>query len=81
MTQKTIALWNVDYQGWFNCRRTGLPALEPGPDSLNGDLYPVRFLYPSSEQTLNRTNYQAAVGAMGGDNINVKGWWETGTRY
>ena len=81
LTQKTIALWNVDYQGWFNYRRTGLPALEPGPDSLNGDLYPVRFLYPSSEQTLNRTNYQAAVGAMGGDNINVKGWWETGTRY
>lgn len=81
LTQKTIALWNVDYQGWMNYRRTGLPALEPGPDSLNGDLYPVRFLYPSSEQTLNTENYKAAVEAMGGDNINAKGWWETGTRY
>ncbi|WP_416441367.1 SusD/RagB family nutrient-binding outer membrane lipoprotein [Leeuwenhoekiella sp. A16] len=81
LTQKTIALWNVDYQGWMNYRRTGLPALEPGPDTLNGALYPVRFVYPSSEQTLNTANYQAAVSAMGGDNINVKGWWETGTRY
>ncbi|RXG11315.1 SusD-like starch-binding protein associating with outer membrane [Leeuwenhoekiella aestuarii] len=81
LTQKTIALWNVDYQGWMNYRRTGLPALEPGPDTLNGAFYPVRFLYPSSEQTLNTANYQNAVNAMGGDNINVKGWWETGTRY
>ena len=81
LTQKTIALWNVDYQGWLNYRRTGLPALKPGPDTLNGDLYPVRFLYPSSEQTLNTANYKAAVAAMGGDNINTKGWWETGTRY
>jgi len=81
LTQKTIALWNVDYQGWFNYRRTGLPALKPGPNTLNGSLYPVRFLYPSSEQTLNTANYKAAVEAMGEDNINVKGWWETGTRY
>ncbi len=81
LTQKTLALWNVDYQGWFNYRRTGVPALVAGPDNLNSDLYPVRFLYPSSEQTLNKANYDAAVTAIGGDNINSKGWWETGTRY
>ena len=81
MTQKTLALWNVDYQGWFDYRRTGLPALEAGPDNENQGLYPVRFLYPSSEQTLNKINYKAAVEAIGGDNINSKGWWETGTRY
>ena len=81
MTQKTLALWNVDYQGWFDYRRTGLPELEAGPDNENQGLYPVRFLYPSSEQTLNEINYKAAVEAIGGDNINAKGWWETGTRY
>ncbi|MBU2975073.1 SusD/RagB family nutrient-binding outer membrane lipoprotein [Zobellia sp. B3R18] len=81
MIQKTLALWNVDYQGWFDYRRTGLPALEAGPDNENQGLYPVRFLYPSSEQTLNKINYKAAVEAIGGDNINSKGWWETGTRY
>lgn len=81
MTQKILALWNVDYQGWFNYRRTGVPVLEAGPDNLNQDRYPVRFLYPSSEQTLNEDNYNAAVSAIGGDNINTKGWWETGTRY
>ncbi|MDC6361834.1 MULTISPECIES: SusD/RagB family nutrient-binding outer membrane lipoprotein [Flavobacteriaceae] len=83
LTQKTIALWNVDYQGWMDYRRTGMPALETGQDDLNGGRYPVRFLYPSSEQTLNKTNYDSAVSAMGGegDNINTKGWWETGTRY
>jgi hypothetical protein len=64
-------------------RRTGMPALETGQDDLNGGRYPVRFLYPSSEQTLNKANYDSAVSAMGGegDNINTKGWWETGTRY
>ncbi|WP_438364188.1 SusD/RagB family nutrient-binding outer membrane lipoprotein [Zobellia laminariae] len=81
ITQKTLALWNVDYQGWFDYRRTGLPALEAGPDNENQGLYPVRFLYPSSEQTLNKVNYDTAVTAIGGDNINSKGWWETGTRY
>jgi hypothetical protein len=83
LTQKTIALWNVDYQGWMDYRRTGIPALENGQDDLNGGRYPVRFLYPSSEQTLNGDNYKAAVEAMGGegDNINTPGWWETGTRY
>lgn len=83
LTQKTIALWNVDYQGWMDYRRTGMPALETGPDDLNGGRYPVRFLYPSSEQTLNKANYDAAVQAMGGegDNINTPGWWETGNRY
>jgi len=83
LTQKTIALWNVDYQGWMDYRRTGIPALETGQDDLNGGRYPVRFLYPSSEQTLNTANYQAAVQSMGGegDNINTPGWWETGTRY
>ncbi len=81
MTQKTLALWNVDYQGWFNYRRTGIPELVAGPDNLNQDQYPVRFLYPSSEQAENEANYNAAVNAIGGDNINSKGWWETGTRY
>ncbi|OWW26664.1 hypothetical protein B4Q04_03000 [Zobellia sp. OII3] len=81
MTQKTLALWNVDYQGWFDYRRTGLPALEAGPDNENQGRYPVRFLYPSSEQTLNEVNYKAAVESIGGDNINSKGWWETGSRY
>lgn len=83
LTQKTIALWNVDYQGWMDYRRTGIPTLETGQDDLNGGRYPVRFLYPASEQTLNGDNYNAAVQAMGGegDNINTPGWWETGNRY
>ncbi|WP_425235040.1 SusD/RagB family nutrient-binding outer membrane lipoprotein [Ulvibacterium sp.] len=81
MTQKTLALWNVDYQGWFNYRRTGVPELVAGQDNLNQDRYPVRFLYPSSEQNLNEENYNRAVEAIGGDDINTKGWWETGTRY
>lgn len=81
LTQKTLALWNVDFQGWFNYRRTGLPALEAGPDNLNQDRYPVRFLYPESEQNDNKENYEAAIQAIGGNTINIKGWWETGDRY
>ena len=81
MIQKTLALWNVDYQGWFDYRRTGVPALEAGPDNLNQDRYPVRFLYPDSEQAENEENFNRAVEAIGGNTINSKGWWETGTRY
>lgn len=76
LTQKWLSLINNGHEAWFQVRRTGIPALKPGPDNLNEGKYPVRYFYPESEQAVNRENYQAAVTRMGGDDINSKVWWE-----
>lgn len=77
MTQKWLASFLVGLESWYDFRRTGLPSvIVPGPDNVNNDAVPVRFLYPDSEQTLNGDNYKAAVSAFGADDINTKGWWE-----
>ncbi len=76
MTQKWLSLINIGHEAWFNIRRTGIPAVIAGPDAVNDGRYPVRYLYPESEQATNVENYQEAVSRIGGDNINSKGWWE-----
>lgn len=76
MTQKWIASFMVGYEAWFDIRRTGFPVLTIPTDNLNGDVYPVRYRYPSTEQAVNGTNYAMAVGQIGGDDYNSKGWWE-----
>lgn len=76
LTQKWLSLINNGHEAWFNVRRTGIPNLKPGPDNLNDDRYPVRYLYPESEQATNRKNYEEAADRIGGDDINSEGWWE-----
>jgi len=76
LTQKWLSLITNGHEAWFNIRRTGIPKLTPGPDNFNADRYPVRYLYPESEQAVNNSNYQDAAARMGGDNINSKVWWE-----
>lgn len=76
LTQKWFSLVSNGHEAWFNVRRTGIPALVPGPDNLNEDRYPVRYLYPESEQATNAANYQEAVSRMGADNINTNAWWD-----
>ncbi|MCG2462689.1 SusD/RagB family nutrient-binding outer membrane lipoprotein [Flavobacteriaceae bacterium F89] len=76
LTQKWLSLFMVGHEAWFNIRRTGIPKLVPGKDNFNNDQYPSRYLYPESEQAANKENYEAAVSHMGGDNINIKSWWE-----
>ncbi len=76
LTQKWLSLFMVGHEAWFNIRRTGIPTLVPGQDNFNNDQYPSRYLYPESEQAVNKENYEAAVSRMGGDNVNIKSWWE-----
>lgn len=76
MTQKYIALFYTDYQGFIEFKRTGFPSsIKPGPDAFY-TVYPSRFEYPSKEQALNAENYNAAVSRIGGDEITTKVWWE-----
>ncbi|WP_181308949.1 SusD/RagB family nutrient-binding outer membrane lipoprotein [Rufibacter sp. XAAS-G3-1] len=76
MLQKYLALFFVDYQQWFEYRRTGYPVLPTTNAMLNNKVVPVRFRYPTTVQTNNAENYKKAVEMMGGDDINTKVWWE-----
>ena len=76
MLQKYYALFFTDFQQWFEYRRTGFPVLPVGAGMLNNKIMPVRYRYPPSVQSTNNENYNNAVTAMGGDNINIKVWWE-----
>jgi len=76
MTQKYYALFFNDYQQWYEYRRTGFPVMPVRDGMLNNKIVPVRFRYPVPVQISNGENYDEAVGWMGGDNINIKVWWE-----
>ena len=76
LTQKYFTYFFTDFQMWFEHRRTGYPVLPKGPGLQNGGEMPKRLFYPTSVQSLNRTNYQAAVAAMGGDELSIPVWWD-----
>jgi len=75
MTQKYIALFFVDHQQWYEHRRTGFPVMPNNGGLLNNGQMPQRMMYPTNSRIMNTQNYNAAVTAMGGDDINVKMWW------
>lgn len=76
MLQKYIGLYFNDYQQWFEYRRTGFPVLPKNEGMVNNKQMPVRFRYPVSSKINNPENYESAVARMGGDDINIKVWWE-----
>ncbi len=76
MTQKWISAFVYGYEAWFDIRRTGFPTVTLPADNINGDVYPVRYRYPSTEQAVNGANYSNAVSQIGADDYNSKGWWE-----
>jgi hypothetical protein len=75
-TQKWIALFYSGLEAWFDWRRTGLPAITPGPANLNNNQVPVRFIYPTFEFSLNKENVEAAVAAQGPNTLNTPVWWD-----
>ena len=70
-----VSLFFVDHQQWYEYRRTGLPVLPNNGGLQNNGQMPMRFMYPTQTKVMNTENYNAAVQSMGGDNINVKMWW------
>ena len=62
-------------EAWSHVRRTGVPALTPGPDLILSRI-PVRFTYPTLEQSLNLENYTAAVSRQGADELTTTVWWQ-----
>jgi len=76
MVQKWLALYWNGMESWYDYRRTGLPEMHVGEGHDNDGKMPVRYPYPANVQTLNTKNYKNVVNRLGGNNINIKGWWE-----
>ncbi len=77
LLQKYLAFGrNSGFEAYYQWRRTGVPAFLTGPGIGNSGVIPLRWQYPSSELSTNKTNYQAAVQSQysGNDNINAKMW-------
>lgn len=75
--QKWIALWMNGTEAFSNWRRVDSPVLVAGPD-LDISRIPIRFFYPSTEQSLNGSNLDAAVARQGGglDDLITPVWWD-----
>ncbi|MFA6059477.1 MAG: SusD/RagB family nutrient-binding outer membrane lipoprotein [Taibaiella sp.] len=73
--QKYYTLFFTDFQQWSEYRRSGHPQLPLGAGVQNNGIMPSRFKYPVYVQSVNNANYNTAVSRMGGDDINIKVWW------
>ncbi len=76
MLQKYYAYFFVDYQSWFEKRRTGYPVLPRGAGIPAENQFPRRVPYPTYLQSQNPEGLAAAVAAMGGDNSDIRVWWD-----
>ncbi|MBC7912657.1 MAG: SusD/RagB family nutrient-binding outer membrane lipoprotein [Pyrinomonadaceae bacterium] len=76
MLQKYYAYFFVDYQAWFEKRRTGYPVLPRNTGIPAENKFPSRVPYPTYLQSLNPDNLAAATTAIGGDKADVKVWWD-----
>jgi hypothetical protein len=76
MLQKYYAYFFMDYQSWFEKRRTGYPVLPRGSGIPVENQFPYRIPYPTYLQSLNATNLAAAITSMGGDKSTTKVWWD-----
>jgi hypothetical protein len=74
--QKYYANFLVDFQQWFEHRRTGHPILPKGAGLENGGVMPARLNYPIVTQSTNPTSYRNAVASQGPDEISTQVWWQ-----
>jgi hypothetical protein len=74
--QKYYALFLVDFQQWFEYRRTGHPFLPTGTSLLNGGKMPARIPYTVLSQSTNPTSYKNVIASQGPDDVNTLVWWQ-----
>ncbi|MEP6725008.1 MAG: SusD/RagB family nutrient-binding outer membrane lipoprotein [Bacteroidota bacterium] len=81
-TQYWIASFLNGPEAFANFRRSGFPVLTPNaygqpsnPDVPN-NTFIRRIIYPTSEQSVNATNYNAAVAKQGADKLSTRVWWD-----
>jgi hypothetical protein len=85
-TTNALELINTQYwivnlrngtEAFANFRRSGFPALNPNlyNDNLDGE-FARRMSYPDYEASSNADNYADAIGAIGGDNLLSRVFWD-----
>jgi len=74
-TQYWIASFLNGPEAFANFRRTGFPALAPNPYPGKEVAFINRLTYPNSEQSVNSTNFNAAISRQGPDKLDTKVWW------
>lgn len=73
-TQAYLGLYNRTFANYLSVRRLDYPILTKPTGAESG--FPVRYLYPVGEQTLNEDNYVAASDAIGGDAAETRLFWD-----
>jgi len=73
-TQAYLGLYNRTFANYLSVRRLDYPILTKPTGNVSG--FPVRYLYPVGEQTLNEDNYNAASSAIGGDAPETQLFWD-----
>lgn len=69
-----LAMYNRGFEGWSVYRKYDAPVLNQA--AMTTESVPVRYTYPLTEQTLNKTNYTSNAAAMGGDLKSKKLFWD-----
>uniref|UniRef100_A0A2B4RVH3 TonB-dependent receptor SusC n=1 Tax=Stylophora pistillata TaxID=50429 RepID=A0A2B4RVH3_STYPI len=77
-TQYWIVTFLNEYESFSNWRRTGFPNLTPVkyPGNMTEGTIPRRLLYPVSEQTENKENYDAATNGNKENTLTKRVWWD-----
>lgn len=81
ITQKWIAIYPLGIEAWSERRRTGYPKMLPIVDNKSSysELTNIgirRLQYPASEYSLNGGHVEEAAQMLGGDQINIRLWWD-----
>lgn len=74
--QKWIALFGQGLEAFAEWRRLDYPQLKPAVAGVLNGKMPVRFIYPGTEQSLNRKNYKQAVARQGPDLLTTRLWFD-----
>jgi hypothetical protein len=74
-TQEWIALFGQGFETWTEWRRTKIPALTPAAESIITQI-PSRMFYPTTEPSLNKINYDAAVTKISADDLVSPLFWQ-----
>jgi hypothetical protein len=74
-TQKWLGLFDRGDEAWAEWRRLDFPVLNV-PANMTYSEIPVRMPYPYNENKMNKTNYDAAAAAIGGDKASTKIFWD-----
>lgn len=77
MQKYLLFVYENVFEAYADYRRTGFPVLtDYDGNAINQETFPRRLIYPYSEFTYNRENYQKAVNIQGPDNSSTRMWWD-----